>query len=68
MGAAIRNPRLDQLMTQQQLGHKAVFHRADITYVENRLRNISFLTLIRIANALQCPLPQIIGDTENHKE
>ncbi len=64
LGAAIRNRRLDQLMTQQQLGSKADLHRTYITDVENGLRNISFMTLQRISLALDSILSQLIRDAE----
>jgi transcriptional regulator with XRE-family HTH domain len=64
LGTAIRNRRLDQLMTQQQLASKAYLHRTYITDVENGLRNVSFMTLQKIALALNSILSQLILDAE----
>ncbi|QQR59428.1 MAG: helix-turn-helix transcriptional regulator [Candidatus Melainabacteria bacterium] len=64
LGAAIRNCRLDQLMTQQQLSDGAHLHRTYITDVENGLRNISYLTLQRISFALNFKMSQLILNAE----
>ncbi len=68
LGVVLRHRRIELALTQDEVGKAAGLHRTYVTDVENGLRNVSFLTLIRIANALQCPLSLIIGDTENHKE
>ncbi len=64
----MRHRRIELALTQDEVAKAASLHRTYVTDVENGLRNISFLTLLRISNALQCPLSFIIGDTENHKE
>ena len=63
-GVAIRNRRLDQKMTQEELGDAAQLHRTYITDIENGLRNLSFLTMMRLAIALQLPLSGLLLEAE----
>lgn len=65
LGEAIRNRRVDLKLTQEEIGQAADLHRTYITDVENGLRNLSLLTLVRLAKALQCPPSQIMIDTES---
>jgi len=65
LGTAIRNRRVDQYLSQQELGIKADLHRTHITDIEGGLRNISFLTLLRIANGLDCTLTELMSDAES---
>lgn len=65
LGEAIRNRRVDMELTQEEIGRASDLHRTYITDVENGLRNLSLLTLMRLARALQCPLSLIMIDAEN---
>jgi transcriptional regulator with XRE-family HTH domain len=65
LGDGIRNRRVELGLTQEQIGEAAGLHRTYVTDVENGLRNISFLTLLRLAKALECPLSQLMTDTES---
>ena len=53
LGDAIRNRRINLFLSQEQLGSRAHLHRTYVTDVENGLRNISMVTLLRIAKALK---------------
>jgi len=53
LGDAIRNRRINLLLSQEELGTRAHLHRTYVTDVENGLRNISMITLLRIARALK---------------
>ncbi len=64
LGEAVRNRRVDLLLTQEQVAENAELHRTYVTDIEGGLRNLSFLTLLRLARALRCPLSKIIIDTE----
>ena len=64
-GEAVRNRRLDQKMTQEELGDAAQLHRTYITDIENGLRNLSFLTMMRLAVALQTPLSDLLVEAES---
>ncbi len=54
LGDSIRNRRINLFLSQEQLGERAHLHRTYVTDVENGLRNISMITLLRIAKALKC--------------
>jgi transcriptional regulator with XRE-family HTH domain len=64
LGDAIRNRRIELLLTQEEVGLASELHRTYVTDVENGLRNLSFLTLLRLARALQCSLSQLMIETE----
>ena len=53
LGDAIRSRRISLYMSQEQLGSRAKLHRTYVTDVENGSRNISMITLLRIAKALK---------------
>jgi len=53
LGDAIRNRRISLYLSQEELGSRANLSRTYITAVENGLRNISMITLLRIAKALK---------------
>lgn len=62
LGDAIRNRRISLFLSQEQLGSRAHLHRTYITDVENGLRNISMITLLTIAKALNNrPSSQILA-------
>jgi len=53
LGDAIRSRRVDLILSQEQLGCRANLHRTYVTDIENGLRNISLLTLLRVSTALK---------------
>lgn len=65
LGIAIRNRRLDLGLSQHQLGVKAALHRTHVTDIEGGLRNISFLTLLRVAEGLDYSMTELVGDAES---
>ncbi len=65
LGLAIRNRRLDLRLSQQELGDLADLHRTHVTDIEGGLRNLSFLTLLRVATGLSCSLSELIGVAES---
>ena len=70
LGDAIRNRRVGLYLSQEQLGLKAHLHRTYVTDVENGLRNISMITLLKIAKALKNrPSVQILAaEKASHNE
>ncbi|MDZ4837355.1 MAG: helix-turn-helix transcriptional regulator [Candidatus Melainabacteria bacterium] len=68
LGDAIRDRRIDLELTQDELGNKALLHRTYVTDVEGGLRNISYITLLRIADGLKCSLSILISSAENEKK
>ncbi len=65
VGEAMRNRRLELLMTQEELAKKAQFHRTYITDVESGYRNITLLTYEKLTNALSCALSYPIIESES---
>jgi transcriptional regulator with XRE-family HTH domain len=64
LGDAIRYRRVDLLLSQGELGERSGLHRSYITDVENGSRNLSIMTLARVAKALQGPLSSPIMAAE----
>ncbi|MBS1998983.1 MAG: helix-turn-helix transcriptional regulator [Cyanobacteria bacterium SZAS LIN-2] len=64
LGDAMRNRRIELELTQQEVGQAAQLHRTYVTDVENGVRNISFLTLVKLADALNSPLSQLLHEAE----
>jgi len=52
LGKRIKKIRLDKGLIQLDLEVKAGISRADISKIENGLKNIEFITIIKIAEAL----------------
>jgi len=65
LGEALRNRRVDLLMTQEKVAVRAGLHRTYVTDIENGMRNLSFLTLLRVSTALRCALSQLMTETES---
>lgn len=65
LGEAIRNRRLGLALTQEQLGADVELHRTYITDIEGGLRNLSFLTLLRLSTGLKCSLSELVSDAES---
>jgi transcriptional regulator with XRE-family HTH domain len=64
LGDAMRNRRIELELTQHEVGQAAELHRTYVTDVENGVRNISFLTLVKLAEALKSPLSQLLHEAE----
>ncbi len=52
VGEAVRQRRIDALLSQEELGMRCGVHRTYITEIENGMRNISLLTVCKVAQAL----------------
>ncbi len=64
IGEALRNRRLDLLITQEELALRSHFHRTYITDVESGYRNISLLSFQKLTNALKCAVSYPIIESE----
>ncbi len=64
LGDAVRNRRVDMLFSQDALSRRCHLHRTYVTDLESGFRNLSILTLVKVAVALSLPLSQLIKDTE----
>lgn len=61
LGEAIKQARLSQNLTQEQLGAKVGVQKAQISRLE-RGKNISFSSMTRVFRAMGIPLTLEIGD------
>jgi transcriptional regulator with XRE-family HTH domain len=69
LGDAIRHRRINLYLTQEELGSRSHLSRTYITAVENGLRNISMITLLRIARALKSrPSSHILVAEKAHND
>jgi len=64
LGGAIREHRLLLKLSQEELGARANLHRTYITDIEGGLRNLSFLTLVKVTGALELPPSQLMSQAE----
>lgn len=65
LGDAIRARRINLYLSQEELGSRAKLHRTYITDVENGLRNISMVTFLRIAKALNARASSFMVSAEH---
>ena len=56
IGISVSKRRIELGMSQEELARRAGVHRTYISDVERGVRNVSILTLERIASALEIPL------------
>jgi DNA-binding XRE family transcriptional regulator len=52
LGDAIKQVRLERHLTQQQLGELVGVQKAQISKIENSIKNIRFETILKVFNAL----------------
>lgn len=60
MGKMVRTRRLEATLSQDELGKLCEVHRSYITEIENGMRNISVLTVNKLARALQLEAWQLL--------
>lgn len=60
-GLHIRALRQGQNLSQEELAEKANMHRTYIGMIERGERNPALLNLIRLAQALDVPLPELVN-------
>lgn len=63
-GHIVRRRRLAAKMSQETLAAEAACHPTYISLVERGLRNPSLDTILRLAEALNCPAWKLIRETE----
>lgn len=63
VGANIRRIRLEQGLTQDELGHNCGFYRTYINLVETAKRTPSSFTLYKIAKGLKVPVDELYPST-----
>ena len=67
LGESVRTYRVDKLLSQEQLGTLCGLHRTYITDIEGGYRNLSLLTALKVAGALEIALSALIGHAEIEK-
>jgi transcriptional regulator with XRE-family HTH domain len=67
IGSRIRERRIAQGWTQDELGKKCELHRTFIGSVERGERNVSILNLKVIAEVLRVPLADLLADSKHDK-
>lgn len=65
LGDSVRLFRVELLLSQEQLGQRCGLHRTYITDVESGYRNLSLLTVVKLAQALEITLSSLILHAEN---
>lgn len=64
LGAAIRARRQASGMSQEALADYAGIDRSHMGKIERGERNVTFLNMVRIANALNCPASTLLLDAD----
>jgi len=67
LGSNIRDLRKSQNMSQEELALKAEIDRSYVGGIERGERNVSFLTLVKLAKCLNCKITDFTKDIPNDK-
>lgn len=67
LGNNIRDLRKSQNMSQEELAFKAEIDRSYVGGIERGERNVSFLTLVKLAKCLNCKITDFTKDIPNDK-
>ena len=65
LGRTIRNLRGRRGYSQESFAHAVGLHRTYMGDIERGERNVSLRNLLRIADALEIPLSQLLAEAEN---
>ena len=68
LGATLRHYRKQQGLSQQALATKAGLHYTYVSEIELGQRNVSVLSLLRLATALHLPLSALLGPLEAYQD
>lgn len=60
LGEAIRKRRHELRLSQEELAERADLHRTYAASVERGTRNLGFINLVRMADALDLPLEELV--------
>jgi transcriptional regulator with XRE-family HTH domain len=61
-GLSLKKIRLKKNLSQEELAYQSDLHRTYISSVERGERNISLINIVHIANALDIPLTELLGE------
>lgn len=65
LGLQIRKIRKSKQFSQEHLAHMSDLDRSYVSGIERGERNITFLTLLKIASTLNCSIADIVGAMPN---
>lgn len=65
VGELVRQHRLEQELSQEELGHQADLHRTYVSSVERGVRNPTITVLHRIAAALGLTVSELLDGLED---
>ena len=69
LGDMIKKARLDQNLTQEQLGDLVGVQKAQISKIENNTKDVRLSTIMKVFNALKAKVKMTIDfDTNSHLE
>jgi transcriptional regulator with XRE-family HTH domain len=68
LGTTLRHYRKQQGLSQQALATKAGLHYTYVSEIELGQRNVSVLSLFRLATALQLPVSALLVPLEVHQD
>ena len=68
LGATLRHYRKQHGLSQQALATKAGLHHTYVSDIELGQRNVSVLSLLRLATALHLPLSSLLVPLEAHQD
>jgi DNA-binding Xre family transcriptional regulator len=64
LGAAVRARRITLALSQEALADYAEIDRSHMGKIERGERNVTFLNIVRIANAIQCKPSDLLLDAD----
>jgi len=64
LGAAIRARRIALELSQEALADQAEIDRSHMGKIERGERNVTFLNIVRICNAIKCKPSELMEDAE----
>jgi HTH-type transcriptional regulator / antitoxin HipB len=67
IGEIIKNARIEQNLTQEQLGHMIGVQKAQISKIENNTKDVRFSTILRVFDALKAKV-NLSVELASHKE
>ena len=64
-GNRVREERLRKGLSQEDLAFRSGLHRTYIGMIERAEKNITLVNILKISNALEIPIHEILKPTEN---
>jgi len=64
LGEELRKSRVEKGLSQEALGFESDYHRTYISQIERGEKNVSFVAIFKIANALDIKLSELIRNVE----